>query len=190
MPPGWDGLETIEHLWGVDPAIQIVICTAYSDHDWEQITHRLGQSDQLLILRKPFDAIEAQQLATALTRKWECARRNYLHVENLTAIVDRRTVELRMANLSLQEDIARRREVEAQLVETVLKLEHSHEELRVVHDQATAAKIYMDCIMKSMGDSLLVVDSHMRIASVNRTTLRMLGYEESELIGQPPGVVL
>ena len=190
MPPGWDGLETIENIWKVDPAIQIVICTAYSDYDWEQITHRLGQSDQLLILRKPFDSIEAQQLATALTRKWECARRNYLHVENLTAIVDRRTVELRMANLSLQEDIVRRREVEAQLVETVLKLEHSHEELRVTHDQATAAKTYMDCIMKSMGDSLLVVDSHMRIASVNRATLRMLGYEESELIGQPPGVVL
>ncbi len=57
MPPGWDGLETIEHLWEVDPAIQIVICTAYSDHDWEQITHRLGHSDQLLILRKPFDTI-------------------------------------------------------------------------------------------------------------------------------------
>src|SRR5476651_487944 len=34
MPPGWDGLETIERLWAVDPTIQMVICSAYSDHDW------------------------------------------------------------------------------------------------------------------------------------------------------------
>src|SRR5438128_5011806 len=30
MPPGWDGVETIERLWRVDPQVQIVICTAYS----------------------------------------------------------------------------------------------------------------------------------------------------------------
>ncbi|MGD2095580.1 MAG: response regulator, partial [Phycisphaerales bacterium] len=44
MPPGWDGLETIEHIWKIDPDIQIVICTAYSDHSWEDIIRRLGSS--------------------------------------------------------------------------------------------------------------------------------------------------
>ncbi|MGH7133851.1 MAG: response regulator transcription factor, partial [Phycisphaerales bacterium] len=34
MPPGWDGLETIENLWKVDPDLQVVICSAYSDHSW------------------------------------------------------------------------------------------------------------------------------------------------------------
>ena len=29
MPPGWDGVETIHHLWKVDPDLQVVICTAY-----------------------------------------------------------------------------------------------------------------------------------------------------------------
>ncbi|MGH8328737.1 MAG: response regulator transcription factor, partial [Steroidobacteraceae bacterium] len=29
MPPGWDGLETIENLWKVDPEIQVVVCSAY-----------------------------------------------------------------------------------------------------------------------------------------------------------------
>ena len=29
MPPGWDGLETIENLWKADPELQIIICTAY-----------------------------------------------------------------------------------------------------------------------------------------------------------------
>ena len=31
MPPGWDGLETIERLWEEDPGVQIVICSAHSD---------------------------------------------------------------------------------------------------------------------------------------------------------------
>ena len=47
MPPGWDGLETIEHLWTVDPDVQVVICTAYSDYSWSDMLTRLGRSDQL-----------------------------------------------------------------------------------------------------------------------------------------------
>jgi CheY-like chemotaxis protein len=70
MPPGWDGIETIEHLWQADPELQIVICTAYSDYSWSEISTRLGATDQLLILKKPFDMAEVRQLAAALTRKW------------------------------------------------------------------------------------------------------------------------
>lgn len=32
MPPGWDGVQTIEQLWKVDPDLQVVICTAHSDY--------------------------------------------------------------------------------------------------------------------------------------------------------------
>lgn len=35
MPPGWDGIETIKHIWELDKDIQVVICTAYSDYSWE-----------------------------------------------------------------------------------------------------------------------------------------------------------
>jgi CheY-like chemotaxis protein len=62
MPPGWDGIETIEHLWSVDPDLQVVICTAYSDYSWDQIVERMGNTDRLLILKKPFDAIEVTQM--------------------------------------------------------------------------------------------------------------------------------
>lgn len=70
MPPGWDGLETLEQMWVVDPYVQAVICTAYSDRSWEEITDRLGATDRLLILKKPFDPLEVRQLALALTEKW------------------------------------------------------------------------------------------------------------------------
>ena len=69
MPPGWDGLETIVHLWEVQPNLQTIICTAYSDHSWEDINKRLNQSDRFLILKKPFDNVEVHQLASALTSR-------------------------------------------------------------------------------------------------------------------------
>ncbi len=54
MPPGWDGIETIGHLWEADPQLQVVICTAYSDYSWNDMHRHLGNSDSLLILKKPF----------------------------------------------------------------------------------------------------------------------------------------
>jgi CheY-like chemotaxis protein len=70
MPPGWDGIETISRIWEVSQTLQTVICSAYSDYSWEAIIERLGKSDRLLILRKPFDPVEVQQLACNLTEKW------------------------------------------------------------------------------------------------------------------------
>ena len=37
MPPGWDGVETVERLWQADPRLQIVFCTAFSDYSWKEI---------------------------------------------------------------------------------------------------------------------------------------------------------
>ena len=98
MPPGWDGLETIERLWEVDSDLQVVICTAYSDYSWESMIGRLGQSDRLLILKKPFDNVEVQQLATALTEKWDLTQRARLRMGELESMVTERTVELVRAN--------------------------------------------------------------------------------------------
>jgi len=76
MPPGWDGLETIKKIWLVDTKIQLVICTAYSDYSWNEVLYHLGASDRLIILKKPFDMVEVQQLATALTTKWSLSSEN------------------------------------------------------------------------------------------------------------------
>ncbi|WP_176697788.1 hybrid sensor histidine kinase/response regulator [Candidatus Nitrospira nitrosa] len=81
MPPGWDGLETIEHFWAVDPEIQAVICTAYTDHSWEEIIERLGSDDRLLILQKPFSGVEVSQLAMSLTTKWNLARQAHQRLQ-------------------------------------------------------------------------------------------------------------
>lgn len=70
MPPGIDGVDTIREMWAASPGLQVVICSAYSDYSYEEIIAKLGESDRLQILRKPFDTTEVQQLATNLTEKW------------------------------------------------------------------------------------------------------------------------
>ena len=97
MPPGWDGIETTEKAWQVDPDLQVVICTAYSDYSWGQMIARLGNSDRLVILKKPFDNVEALQLAAALTEKWRLGRQARSDVINLEKLVEERTHELRAA---------------------------------------------------------------------------------------------
>lgn len=108
MPPGWDGLETIEHLWYVDPEIQIVICSAYSDHPWEDVGRRIGDTDKLLILMKPFSSIEVAQMANALTKKWNLARAVKQQIDGLAQNVSQRTTDVRAVNQRLQEQIATR----------------------------------------------------------------------------------
>ena len=102
MPPGWDGIETIEHLWEIDPALQVVLCTAYSDYSWEKMAARLGINDRLIILKKPFDNIEVLHHAHALTSKWNATREVQRHVEELDRRVAQRTMHLRAANDELR----------------------------------------------------------------------------------------
>jgi CheY-like chemotaxis protein len=103
MPPGWDGLETIRHIWADYPDLQVVICTAFSDRKWSEIISTLGESDQLVILKKPFDPVEARQLAIALTKKWHLAQQARMRMEELHALVEARTAEIVVA----RDDLAR-----------------------------------------------------------------------------------
>jgi two-component system, sensor histidine kinase and response regulator len=95
MPPGKDGLETIEELWKIDPDLLVVICSAYSDYSWNDLLNRLKPGDRLLILKKPFDPAEVLQLAYALTTKWNMGRKLNDYVVEL----QRRSDELQRANI-------------------------------------------------------------------------------------------
>ncbi len=102
MPPGWDGIETIERLWAIDPDLQIVICSAHSDYQWQDLSRRLGRTDRLLVLKKPFEPIEVLQCASALSRKWVNERALRSHVEALEHVVSARTEKLEAANRQLR----------------------------------------------------------------------------------------
>lgn len=115
MPPGWDGIETIHHIWKVDKDIQIVICTAYSDYSWEEMTGDPQRSDSLLILKKPFDNIEVVQLAHALTKKWALAKQAKLSLDTLDKLVAQRTEDLNDTLNHLKEEIVQRTSAQSSL---------------------------------------------------------------------------
>jgi diguanylate cyclase (GGDEF)-like protein len=102
MPPGWDGLETIQRLWAVDPNVQVVICSAHSDYDWTEVVAKLDHSDRLLVVKKPFEPIEVQQCASALVRKWQNERLVRRQVQTLEEVVVARTEGLEAANRQLR----------------------------------------------------------------------------------------
>ncbi len=103
MPPGWDGVETTQQLWAVDPGLQIVICTAYSDYSWSEILDRMGHTDQLLLLKKPFDNAEVFQLASALTKKRHLQRIANAHLRDVQTMIERRTAELEAAHIQSEQ---------------------------------------------------------------------------------------
>jgi diguanylate cyclase len=103
MPFGWDGVETIERIWAEFPHIAAVICSAYSDYHWDEIVDRLGETDRLLFLSKPFEPIEVQQMALTLSRKWQLAQESRRYIETLESEVRLRTARLSSILAELEE---------------------------------------------------------------------------------------
>ena len=163
MPPGWDGIETISRIWEVYPELQVVICTAYSDYSWEDITRKVGRSDSVLILKKPFDNIEVLQMAHALTKKWFLTQEAKSQLHNLDKMVSVRTEELQVANKRLTEEIAERSQAENQL--------------RLSEERF--AKAFKSSPVPMSLQSL----TDYRYIDVNDAYLEMTGYQREEMVG-------
>ncbi len=108
MPPGMDGITAASRLWQLDPDLQIVICSAFSDYSWADMTAQLGSTDRWVILKKPFDNIEVLQFAHALTEKWALRQQTKLQVLELEQRVAARTSDLQSALERLQRESAER----------------------------------------------------------------------------------
>ncbi|MCG8419576.1 MAG: response regulator [Proteobacteria bacterium] len=108
MPPGWNGPETLSHLWRVSPDLQVVLCTAFSDFSWQELLVRFDRTDRLLILKKPFEVLEVRQLAHALSEKWRLARQDAERMATLERRVAERTRELDEANKQLRREMQER----------------------------------------------------------------------------------
>ena len=115
MPPGIDGIETIKAMCQIDPDLQVVICTAFSDYSWEDTLDSLGQSDKLLVLKKPFDIIEVSQVSFALVEKWNLAQAAHANYHLLEEMVQVRTKQLDTKNKELEKTINMLNEAKAKL---------------------------------------------------------------------------
>jgi len=89
MPPGPDGIWAAAEIRKLDPHIEIVIVTGYSDVPTEELVQRVPPADKLLYLQKPLHPQEIWQFATALVSKWHTERRR----QEARAAEQRRTHE-------------------------------------------------------------------------------------------------
>src|ERR1700722_15196971 len=88
MAPGWDGIETTCSIWKTYSELQVVLCTAYSDYSYEEILGKMGYSDKMVILRKPFDNIEVLQLAVGMTEKWRHRQQAKRRLSDLSVLIE------------------------------------------------------------------------------------------------------
>nr|WP_299908874.1 EAL domain-containing protein [Sphingomonas bacterium] len=74
MPPGIDGKETAIRIRALDPEINLVIVTGYSDFSPIEISKAAGPADKIFYIAKPFEVAEVTQTATALAHRWQVDR--------------------------------------------------------------------------------------------------------------------
>ena len=89
--PGIDGAETAKRIWKLDADIKVVIVTAFSEYEPEDIVRITGRND-CFYLRKPFNPEEILQFARALTHEWSLEKEREILTYNL-----------KIANASLEE---------------------------------------------------------------------------------------
>ena len=75
MPPGPDGVWAAARIREMDPAIEIVVCTAYSDVDPGEIGGIVPPEEKLSYLQKPFHPHEIRQMTISLASKWRAEHR-------------------------------------------------------------------------------------------------------------------
>jgi len=166
MPPGWDGIETISRIWKMYPELQVVICTAYSDYSWEDMIRKVGKTDNLVILKKPFDNVEVLQLAHTLTRKWTLSNRLQCHLDSLDRIVAARTHDLQAANARLRQEMEDRTQAEKELCRS--------EERFAKAFQASPIPLAIQSLETE------------RFIDVNEAFLTMTGFRRLEIISRTP----
>jgi diguanylate cyclase (GGDEF)-like protein len=101
MPPGPNGLWAAEQIRALDPEIEIVLCTAYSDVDPAAIASHLPPADKLFYIEKPFHPFEVRQMATALGSKWRAERDLKLlaYFDTLTGLPNRESFRRRLIGM-------------------------------------------------------------------------------------------
>lgn len=159
MPPGLDGIETTRRLWQLDPHLQVVLCTAYSDYSWDEMQEELGGSDRLLILKKPFDAVEVQQMANTLVEKWRLSAESRLIMAHLDGLVQTRTAQLeesQRAALAMRDEAVRLQEK--------------------TREQAS--------LLDKARDAIFVTDMDRRVTYWNKSAESLYGWSASEAAGR------
>lgn len=173
LQPGMDGLKTIKRLQQEDLLLQFVVITAYSDHSWQEISSAMLSADKLLILKKPFEAIEIRQSANALIEKWHLTVE---HKQAMSALVMQRnmleehvreqTAELRHTNELLTREIKERRRAEEKIR---LHRDSLEKQIELRSAEILQQNRFLSTVINSLPHPFAVIDvTTCRILAANR----------------------
>jgi DNA-binding NarL/FixJ family response regulator len=144
MPPGRDGVWAAQQIRALDPRINIVIVTAYSDFHPSEITARLGSYRHFLYIQKPFCLEEIYQLAISLSENWLMQHQLTSIKEELEKRVVEKTADLLQTNKRLQDEICERVELAEQLRTKSKKLENMNTTLNMLLEKREQDRVDAD----------------------------------------------
>ncbi len=163
-PGEWEIVrDLVEGLWECDQTLRCIFCLPPDRASWP---HRLvvSRPEQWAVLRIPFLGEEVFQLACCLS----------LPFPKPVETVFNGATDSGENGCSSNPDLDTNANNDE---EATGALESARGEL-------AASRYYVDNILRSMADSLLVINADMTIGAVNPSLLNLLGYQEDELIGR------
>ena len=160
--------ENIEKIWELDDTVRCILCFPSDESSW--LTNlSLSRTEQWVLFRLPGPPEELFQLASCLSAA---------SVSSAQCASDELTVSHQKSQLA----------GEAMPAGTN-NLTDQQAALASARDELATSKVYVNNVLQSMADSLLVIDANLTIGSANPSLLALLGYGEDELIGQSPGLI-
>ena len=167
---GWDVMQDmVEQMWKCDHTLRFVFCLLPGGASWPGRIS-LSRPEQWAILRIPFLEQETYQLACCLSGCIPSPLDLVCNESRQPAGNDY------LHDRHFNSDIDNREK-------------RKTGELESARDELAASRYYVDNILRSMADSLLVINADMTIGAVNPSLLNLLGYQEKELIGESPGLI-
>ena len=168
-PEEWDVVrDIVEQIWEYDHTLRCVFCITPDRASWPE-RMVLSRAEQWAVLRIPFIKQEVFQLACCLSVRIPSPLDPLSDGLGHRAGNDHRQEHPRISKSN--------------------DWEEKTGELESARDELAASRYYVDNIIRSMADSLLVINADMTIGAVNPSLLSLLSYQENELIGESPGLI-